>query len=112
MKKNSAKPNALWYDESILLGGAIMRAIITVTGQDTVGILAGVTAALAKAGCNVVEVSQTVGQGIFSMFMVVETDHLTMEFSQLVSEMNHLGDDMGLSIRCMNEDVFTAMHHI
>lgn len=89
-----------------------MRAIITVTGHDTVGILAGVTNTIANAGGNVVEVSQTVGQGIFSMFMLVETDHLNIDFSQLVQELNQLGEKMNLHIRCMNEDVFTAMHHI
>lgn len=89
-----------------------MRAIITVTGHDTVGILAGVTGILADAGANVVEVSQTVGQGIFSMFMLVETDHLNTEFANLVQRLNQLGEKMGLHIRCMNEDVFTAMHHI
>lgn len=89
-----------------------MRAIITVNGKDQVGILARVATSVAEVGGNIVEVSQTVEQGIFSMFMLVEIDHLNIEFPKWVDSLEKMGASSGLSIHCMNEDVFTAMHHI
>ena len=89
-----------------------MRAIVTVNGKDTVGILAKVSTAVAGANGNIIEVSQTVQGGIFSMFMLVEIDHLSTPLPALSESLEGLGKEMGLQIHCMHEDVFLSMHHI
>jgi len=93
-------------------GSGTMRAVVTVTGKDTVGILARVSTAVAEANGNIIEVSQNVGQGIFSMHMLFEIDHLNMAFKTLSDNLTRLGEEIGLKIHCMHEDVFMTMHHI
>ena len=89
-----------------------MKAIVTVVGKDRVGIMAGVCTALAEYNVNVLDISQTVMQGYFTMMMVTQVDQCTLPLALLVSKMEQLGKDMGLSIRVQREDIFEAMHRI
>ena len=89
-----------------------MKAIITVIGRDTVGILAKVSQACAKDEANIIEVTQSVLQDMFAMIMMVEIDGCDIPFTQLVDEMTALGKENGLVIHCMHEDIFDAMHTI
>ena len=89
-----------------------MRAIITVVGKDRVGIIAGVCNELAKYQVNVLDISQTVLQGFFTMMMVAEISQCTVPLVELIENMQALGEGMGLSIRVQREDIFEAMHHV
>ncbi len=89
-----------------------MKAIVTVVGKDHVGIIAGVCTTLADYQVNVLDISQTVMQGYFTMMMVVDTSACTVPLGQLCDRMDAAGKDMGLSIKVQREDIFQAMHRI
>ena len=89
-----------------------MRAIVTVIGKDRVGIIADVSAILAKWGVNVCDLSQTVLQEYFTMIMMVELPEKMLEFAELAKVLEKLGEERGLSIRIQREDIFNAMHRI
>ena len=89
-----------------------MKAIVTVVGKDRVGIIAGVCTALAKFNVNVLDISQTVMQGYFTMMMATDVSESNIPMAQLATEMENIGRDMGLSIRIQREDIFEAMHRI
>ena len=89
-----------------------MKAIVTVVGKDRVGIIAEVCTQLAAFNVNVLDISQTVMQGYFTMMMVVEVTMCNVPLAELVTKMDELGRDMGLSIRVQREDIFEAMHRI
>ena len=89
-----------------------MKAIVTVVGKDRVGIIAAVCAKLAEFNVNVLDISQTVMQGYFTMMMVVEVSMCNVPVAELVTKMDELGREMGLSIRVQREDIFEAMHRI
>lgn len=89
-----------------------MRAIITVVGKDMVGILAKVSAACAQHNINVIEVTQSILQDMFAMIMMVDIDGSNVPFTQFAEEIAKMGEDMGLSIHAMHEDIFNSMHRI
>ena len=90
----------------------VMKAIITVIGKDTVGILAKVSDACAKASVNIIEVTQSVLQDMFAMIMLVDISAINADFSELVDKMTSLGTELGLSIHTMHEDIFNSMPSI
>ena len=89
-----------------------MKAIVTVVGKDRVGIIAGVCSALAEFNVNVLDISQTVMQGYFTMMMVVDVSAANLPLAEQVVLMEEMGKDTGLSIRLQREDIFEAMHRI
>ena len=89
-----------------------MKAVITVIGKDTVGILAKVSSCCAKHNANVIEVTQSVLQDMFAMIMLIDIKDLSGDFSALSDDLKALGEEMALSIHAMHEDVFNSMHHI
>ena len=89
-----------------------MKAIVTVVGQDRVGIIAGVCTALAEFNVNVLDISQTVMQGYFTMMMATEVSECNVPLAELATRMEAIGKEMGLSIRVQREDIFQAMHRI
>ena len=89
-----------------------MKAVITVTGKDVVGIIAKVSAACAENHANIIDIAQSVLDEDFAMIMVVEIDQIAVEFTKFVEKMEALGAENGLVIHTMHEDVFNAMHHI
>ena len=89
-----------------------MKAIVTVVGKDRVGIIANVCTALANYNVNVLDISQTVMQGYFTMMMATDVSGATLPMAKLATEMENLGKEMGLSIRIQREDIFEAMHRI
>ena len=89
-----------------------MKAIVTVVGKDAVGIIANVCVELAKYNINVLDISQTVMQGYFTMMMVVEVSQSTVPVVELAKVLEDKGKDMGLSIRLQREDIFEAMHRV
>ena len=89
-----------------------MKAIVTVVGKDRVGIIAGVCIKLAEYNVNVLDISQTVMQGYFTMMMAVDVSACTLPLAELSKAMEQAGIDMGLSIKVQREDIFEAMHRI
>ncbi|MGN0653532.1 MAG: ACT domain-containing protein [Oscillospiraceae bacterium] len=89
-----------------------MRAVLTVIGKDTVGILAKVSSICAEYNGNVIEVTQSVMQDMFAMIMMVDISNLNVEFTVLADRMTKLGAELGLSIHTMHENIFEAMHRI
>ena len=89
-----------------------MKAVITVVGQDSKGIIAKVSAKCAEVGGNITEISQSVLKEYFAMIMVVEISDIDRPFAQLVDEFDALGKENGLDIRTMHEDIFNSMHRI
>lgn len=89
-----------------------MRAVVTVIGKDTVGILAKVSGICSSYNANVIEVTQSVLQDMFAMIMLVDISKLNSDFTALADEMKNLGTELGLSIHTMHEDIFNSMHRI
>ncbi len=89
-----------------------MKAVITVTGKDSVGIIAKVATACAEYGANIVDISQSVLKEYFAMIMLADIDDLTIDFSAFVDKLAALGESQGLTIHAMHEDIFNTMHHI
>ena len=89
-----------------------MKAIVTVIGRDTVGIIANVCSILAQNGVNVLDISQTVMREYFTMIMLVDTSGCKVDFAQLAELLKKDGAENGLDIRIQREDIFEAMHRI
>ncbi len=89
-----------------------MKAIVTVVGKDAVGIIANVCTLLASYNVNVLDISQTVMQGYFTMMMAVDVSNSAIPMAELAKAMEQKGKEMSLSIRLQREDIFEAMHRI
>ena len=89
-----------------------MKAIVTVVGKDQVGIIAGVCNTLADSRINVLDISQTIMDGYFTMMMVVDLAACETPFDQLRTILKDYGEGRGLSIRIQREDIFDAMHKL
>ena len=89
-----------------------MKAVITVTGKDSVGIIAAVSALCTEHNANIVDITQSVLSEYFAMIMLVEIDKLNVPFNAFADTLANLGREKGLDIRAMHEDIFNTMHHI
>lgn len=89
-----------------------MKAIITVIGKDSVGILSKVSSACAEADVNIIEVTQSVLQDMFAMVMLVEIDKSTLGFDALSEKLEKVGVESNTKIHIMHEDIFNSMHKI
>ncbi|MBQ7689509.1 MAG: ACT domain-containing protein [Clostridia bacterium] len=89
-----------------------MKAVISVTGKDNVGIIAGVSALCAERGANILDITQSVLSEYFAMIMLTDIDALQIPFAQFVDELAAFGRQRGLEIHTMHEDIFNTMHHI
>ena len=89
-----------------------MKAIVTVVGKDRVGIIAEVCVQLASYNINVLDISQTVMQGYFTMMMAVDVSASDLPLAELAKRMEEKGKEMNLSIRLQREDIFEAMHRV
>lgn len=89
-----------------------MRAVITVIGKDTVGILAKVSAICSEYNANIIDVTQTVMQDLFAMIMLAEIENINHGFRAFSERMTQLGEAQNLSIHVMHEDIFNSMHKI
>ena len=89
-----------------------MKAIVTVVGKDRVGIIAEVCLLLASYQVNVLDISQTVMQGHFTMMMAVDVTECKVPLVEFCKAMDAKGQEMGLTIRVQREDIFEAMHRV
>ena len=88
------------------------KFVITVVGRDTVGIIAKVCTYLADHQVNILDISQTIVDGYFNMMMIVDTNQSSKPFGEMVSELDQIGEEIGVKIRCQHEDIFNMMHRI
>ena len=89
-----------------------MKAVITVTGRDRVGIISMASAECSKYGINIVDISQTVMKEYFAMIMLVELDGMTVDFATFSENMKKTGEEYGVDVRVMHEEIFNTMHKI
>ena len=89
-----------------------MKAVVTVIGKDTVGIIAAVSAECAKYSVNIIDITQSVLKEYFAMIMLVDINTINTAFSDFSDKLAELGREKGLDIRVMHEDIFNAMHKI
>lgn len=88
------------------------KTIITVVGKDTVGIIAKVCTYLADNGVNILDISQTIVQEYFNMMMIVDMQKATKPFAEIAEDLDKLGEEIGVKIKCQHEEIFTKMHRI
>ena len=88
------------------------KCIITVVGKDTVGIIAKVCTYLAESNINILDISQTIVQGYFNMMMVTDVSQTEKEFGTVSEELEVIGEEIGVTIRCQREEIFEKMHRL
>lgn len=101
-----------YYDKFLSKGESPMRAIVTVIGKDRVGIIASLSNILANCNVNILDISQTTMQDVFTMIMLVEISGLCIPFSELSEQLEKKGVEIGLSVKIQHEDIFNSMHQI
>lgn len=89
-----------------------MKAVITVIGCDRVGLIAGISSILAKANVNILDISQTTMQDLFTMMMLTDLEKVNMDFSELKDLLNQKGQELGVDVRIQREEIFHSMHRI
>ena len=89
-----------------------MRAIITVLGDDRVGIISKVSTLLAENSINILDISQTIMQDVFTMIMLVDISKSSKRVAEISEELDCCGDELGVSISIKHEDLFNSMHRI
>ncbi len=88
------------------------KIIITVVGKDTVGIIAKVCTYLADKGINILDISQTIVSGFFNMMMIVDMSGSKVDISDASDDLEKLGEEIGVVIKCQREEIFDSMHRI
>ena len=88
------------------------KTIITVVGKDTVGIIARVCTYLADSGINILDISQTIVSGYFNMMMIVDMADTSKDFNTVADDLEKLGKDIGVVIKCQKEEIFDSMHRV
>ena len=88
------------------------KCIITVVGKDKVGIIAGVCQYLSDISVNILNISQTIVEGYFNMMMIVDMNSSHKKFGTVSEELEKLGEDIGVVIKCQKEEIFDSMHRI
>ncbi len=89
-----------------------MRAVVTVMGKDKPGIIAGTSTLLANNQVNILDITQTIVRGIFTMVMLVDIENSKMDLADLSDSLKTLGSELGVEIRIQHEDIFNSMHRI
>lgn len=88
------------------------KTIITVVGHDTVGIIAKVCTYLAENNINILDISQTIVQGYFNMMMITDMENTAKKFGDIADELEEVGKEIGVIIKCQREDIFKSMQRI
>ena len=90
----------------------IKKAVVSVLGNDRKGIIARVTKILYDYDVNILDISQTIVSGLFSMILVGDVSSEHCDFEGLSAALTALGSELGLQIRLQRNEIFDAMHHI
>ena len=88
------------------------KTIITVVGNDTVGIIAKVCTYLAETKINILDISQTIMQDLFTMIMLVDTQESGIQAKELSVDLKKIGEELSLTINIQHEGLFTSMHRV
>ncbi len=88
------------------------KCVITVVGKDTVGIIAKVCTYLAETQINILDISQTIVSGYFNMMMIVDVSGSKKTYDDVITDLDGLGETIGVSIKCQREEIFDMMHRI
>ena len=88
------------------------KTIITVVGKDTVGIIAKVCTYLAENQINILDISKTIVNNYFNMMMIADMNQATKSVSEVSDELDKLGTEIGVIIKCQREEIFDSMHRI
>jgi ACT domain-containing protein len=91
---------------------SMQKAILSVVGKDRVGIIAGICTTLAKDNVNILEISQTIMDGFFTMMLVCDTDNCPKEFHELSLELDDVGKKLGVVAKLQREEIFEKMQRI
>lgn len=89
-----------------------MKAVVTVVGKDRTGIIARVSGYLADNEINILDISQTIMQDIFTMIMLVDTKESNITAEKLANDLDAVGKELGTQINVQHEGLFSAMHRI
>ena len=88
------------------------RTIITVIGKDRVGIIARVCTFLAENNINILDINQSIVQGFFNMMMIVDLSKSERQFAEVATDLENVGQGLGVSVKCQREEIFEMMHRI
>ena len=88
------------------------KVIITVVGKDTVGIIAKVCTYLAETKVNILDISQTIVSDYFNMMMIVDANKSTKDITDIITDLDAIGNEIGVVIKCQREEIFNKMHRI
>lgn len=88
------------------------RTIVTVVGQDKVGIIAKVCNYFSDNNINILDITQTTMQGYFNMMMIVDATQSPKAHSEIATELAAVGDEIGVQIKAQREEIFDMMHRI
>ena len=89
-----------------------MRAVLTVIGKDTIGIIAKVSNYLFENGINILDISQTIMQDLFTMIMLVDLEKCDKQFDTINEQLDKLAQEINVTIKVQHEDIFNSMHRI
>lgn len=89
-----------------------MKAVITVVGKDTIGIIAKISQICMEYNVNILDITQTVMGEYFAMIMLTDITSVTAPFSEFSDVLSNIGKENALEIHAMHEDIFNTMHHI
>ena len=88
------------------------KTIITVVGKDTVGIIAKVCTYLAENKVNILDISQTIVDDYFNMMMIADMSKAVKAVSEVSDDLDKLGEEIGVIIKCQREEIFNSMHRL
>ncbi len=88
------------------------KCVITVVGKDTVGIIAEVCTYLAETKINILDISQTIVSGYFNMMMIVDVADSNKTYEDVINDLDKIGKNIGVLIKCQREEIFDMMHRI
>lgn len=88
------------------------KCVITVVGKDTVGIIAKVCTYLAETKINILDISQTIVSGYFNMMMIVDVSASSKTYEDVINDLDEVGKEIGVAIKCQREEIFDMMHRI
>lgn len=88
------------------------KCVITVVGKDTVGIIAKVCTYLAETKINILDISQTIVSGYFNMMMIVDLSASSKTYEDVINDLDEVGKEIGVAIKCQREEIFDMMHRI
>lgn len=89
-----------------------MRIVLTIVGEDKVGIIARVSNTLAEFNINIININQNIMQGFFNMVLIADMKEANVSLKQAQDKFKSLGEEIGVEIRLQSEEIFTAMHRI